>query len=108
MKGVIQCGGKGMRLRPYTTVLPKPLMPVGSKPVLELLLKWLRRNGVQDVYITTGYLGGRFDMLVQRFVDAWMSFPELVVLIVVVAVVVVVVPAYCCAACRFRPGSRPM
>jgi len=57
MKGVIQCGGKGMRLRPYTTVLPKPLMPVGSKPVLELLLKWLRRNGVQDVYITTGYLG---------------------------------------------------
>ncbi|WBL77885.1 ABC transporter permease [Bradyrhizobium xenonodulans] len=36
--------------------------------------------------ITTGYLGGRFDMLVQRFVDAWMSFPDLVVLIVVVAV----------------------
>ncbi|WP_314963705.1 ABC transporter permease [Bradyrhizobium cosmicum] len=35
---------------------------------------------------TTGYLGGRFDMLVQRFVDAWMSFPDLVVLIVVVAV----------------------
>ena len=57
MKGVIQCGGKGMRLRPYTMVLPKPLMPVGSKPVLELLLKWLRRNGVKEVYITTGYLG---------------------------------------------------
>ena len=45
-----------MRLRPYTTILPKPLMPVGSKPVLELLLKWLRRNGIHDVYITTGYL----------------------------------------------------
>jgi NDP-sugar pyrophosphorylase family protein len=58
MKVVIQCGGKGTRLRPYTMVLPKPLMPVGSKPVLELLLKWLRRNGTQDVYITTGYLGG--------------------------------------------------
>ena len=38
-------------------ILPKPLMPVGSKPVLELLLKWLRRNGVGDVYVTTGYLG---------------------------------------------------
>jgi mannose-1-phosphate guanylyltransferase len=38
-------------------ILPKPLMPVGSKPVLELLLKWLRRNGIRDVYITTGYLG---------------------------------------------------
>lgn len=37
--------------------------------------------------MTTGYLGGRFDMLVQRFVDAWMSFPDIVVLIVVVAVV---------------------
>jgi NDP-sugar pyrophosphorylase family protein len=57
MKVVIQAGGKGMRLRPYTTVLPKPLLPVGSKPVLELLLRWVRRNGTRDVYITTGYLG---------------------------------------------------
>lgn len=57
MKAVIQSGGKGTRLRPYTTILPKPLMPVGSKPVLELLLKWLRRNGTRDAYITTGYLG---------------------------------------------------
>ncbi len=57
MKVVIQCGGKGMRLRPYTTVLPKPLLPVGERPVLEMLLRWLRRNGATDVYITTGYLG---------------------------------------------------
>lgn len=57
MKAVIQSGGKGTRLKPYTMVLPKPLMPVGSKPVLELLLKWLRRNGIRDVFITTGYLG---------------------------------------------------
>lgn len=57
MKAVIQCGGKGTRLRPYTSVLPKPLMPIGSRPVLELLLKWLRRNGIQEVFVTTGYLG---------------------------------------------------
>lgn len=57
MKAVIQSGGRGTRLRPYTMVLPKPLMPVGTKPVLELLLKWLRRNGTRDAYITTGYLG---------------------------------------------------
>ena len=57
MKAVIQCGGKGARLRPYTMVLPKPLMPVGARPVVELLLNWLRRNDVTDVYITTGYLG---------------------------------------------------
>ncbi|MBV9251564.1 MAG: NTP transferase domain-containing protein [Acetobacteraceae bacterium] len=57
MKAVIQSGGKGTRLQPYTMVLPKPLMPVGSKPVIERLLKWLRRHGTLDAYITTGYLG---------------------------------------------------
>jgi mannose-1-phosphate guanylyltransferase len=57
MKVVIQAGGKGMRLRPYTTILPKPLLPVGSKPVIELLLRWVRRNGTREVYVTTGYLG---------------------------------------------------
>ena len=56
MKAVIQCGGQGTRLRPYTMVLPKPLMPVRSKPVLELLLQWLRRNDFREVFITTGYL----------------------------------------------------
>jgi NDP-sugar pyrophosphorylase family protein len=57
MKAVIQCGGKGMRLRPHTSILPKPLMPIGARPVLELLLKWLRRNGIKEAFITTGYLG---------------------------------------------------
>ncbi len=57
MKAVIQSGGRGTRLRPYTSVLPKPLMPIGARPVLELLLKWLRRSGIEEIYITTGYLG---------------------------------------------------
>lgn len=57
MKAVIQAGGKGTRLRPYTLVLPKPLMPVGELPVIEMLLKWLRRSGIEDVCITIGYLG---------------------------------------------------
>lgn len=65
MKAVIQCGGQGTRLRPYTTVLPKPLMPVQAQPVLELLLKWLRRNDLREVYITTGYLGH----LIKSFCD---------------------------------------
>jgi len=54
---VIQAGGKGTRLRPYTYVLPKPLMPVGDVPVIEMLLKWLCRNGLQQVCVTIGYLG---------------------------------------------------
>jgi NDP-sugar pyrophosphorylase family protein len=57
VKAVVQSGGRGTRLKPYTMILPKPLMPIGSRPVLELLLKWLRRNGTQEVYVTTGYLG---------------------------------------------------
>jgi NDP-sugar pyrophosphorylase family protein len=57
LKVVIQAGGKGTRLKPYTMILPKPLMPVGSRPVLELLLKWLRRSGMREIYITVGYLG---------------------------------------------------
>lgn len=57
MKAVIQAGGMGTRLRPYTLILPKPMMPLGDKPVIEVLLKWLRKNGIKDAYITTGYLG---------------------------------------------------
>ncbi len=57
MKAVIQAGGKGTRLRPYTHVMPKPLMPVGDQPVIEITLKYLRRGGVSEVVITTGYLG---------------------------------------------------
>lgn len=56
MKAVIQAGGKGTRLNPYTLVLPKPMMPVGDQPVIELLLKWLRRNAIEEIYITTGHL----------------------------------------------------
>ena len=48
MKAVIQAGGKGTRLAPYTLVLPKPMMPVGDQPVIEILLKWLRRNSIEE------------------------------------------------------------
>lgn len=57
MKAVIQAGGKGARLQPYTLLLPKPLMPVGDLPVIEVLLKWLRRWGIKEMFITIGYLG---------------------------------------------------
>lgn len=57
MKAVIQAGGKGTRLKPYTLILPKPMMPVGEQPVIEILVRWLRRHGVDQVMVTTGYLG---------------------------------------------------
>jgi mannose-1-phosphate guanylyltransferase len=57
MKAVIQAGGKGTRLRPYTQIMPKPLLPVGDCSIIEILLKWLRRWGIKETYITIGYLG---------------------------------------------------
>lgn len=50
-------GGLGTRLRPYTAVLPKPLVPVGEQPILELILAWLARCGVRQVDVLLGHLG---------------------------------------------------
>jgi NDP-mannose synthase len=55
-RAVVLAGGKGTRLLPYTTVLPKPLMPVGDRPVLEHVLTKLRDAGVRDVTISVGHL----------------------------------------------------
>jgi len=55
-QAVILAGGKGTRLRPYTTILPKPLMPLGDMPILEILLTKLRNAGINRVIIATGYL----------------------------------------------------
>lgn len=57
MLAVIQAGGKGTRLRPYTFVVPKPLMPLDDQAIIEVLLKWLHRWGITRVIITLGYLG---------------------------------------------------
>ena len=51
---LVLAGGRGSRLRPYTTVVPKPLMPVGEQPVLEILLRQLRRAGVEEVIVAAG------------------------------------------------------
>jgi NDP-mannose synthase len=53
---VVLAGGTGTRLRPYTTVLPKPLMPVGEMPVLEILLRRLAAAGFVRVNLAVGYL----------------------------------------------------
>jgi NDP-mannose synthase len=55
-RAVVLAGGEGTRLRPYTAVLPKPLMPVGDRPVLDIVLRQLRQAGVEHVTIATGYL----------------------------------------------------
>ena len=56
MQAVILAGGKGRRLLPYTTVLPKPLMPIGDYPILEVILRQLKYYGFDQITVSTGYL----------------------------------------------------
>jgi len=53
---VILAGGKGTRLAPYTAVLPKPLMPLGDMPILELLIRQLRKAGIRRITLAVGHL----------------------------------------------------
>jgi NDP-mannose synthase len=57
MRAVILAGGLGMRLRPYTAVLPKPLVPVGDRPVIEHILRQLESFGVGRVDFCVAHLG---------------------------------------------------
>ena len=57
MKAVILAGGKGTRLKPYATVFPKPLMPIGDKPILEVIIRQLRAQNLKDIIIAVGHLG---------------------------------------------------
>lgn len=56
MKAVIMVGGKGTRLAPFTRVLPKPLIPLGDYPILEINICQLRAAGFTDITLTLGYL----------------------------------------------------
>ena len=56
-KTVILAGGKGTRLKPYTSVLPKPLMPLGDRAILEVVINQLARQGFVDITLSVGHLG---------------------------------------------------
>jgi NDP-sugar pyrophosphorylase family protein len=65
LQALILAGGKGTRLRPYTTVIPKPLMPVGDYPILEILLRQLKNAGVDEVILAVGYMSQLFQAFFQ-------------------------------------------
>ncbi len=56
MKAIVLAGGKGTRLLPYTRVFPKPLVPIGDMPILEVLLRQMKRAGIGEVVLTVGHL----------------------------------------------------
>ncbi len=58
-KAVILAGGQGTHLRPYTYEIPKSLLPVKGKPILEHLLRDLKKSNITDIYLCVGYLGDK-------------------------------------------------
>lgn len=64
-------GGRGSRLAPYTTVLPKPLMPLGDRPILEVIMTQLARAGVRQIDISVGHLGS----LIESWVGQLGAYP---------------------------------
>lgn len=55
MQAVILSGGLGTRLRPFTEVIPKPLLPIGEKAVLEIQIEHLKKYGFDEIYLATNY-----------------------------------------------------
>ena len=55
MKAVILAGGLGTRLKPFTDTIPKPLLPIGEKAVLEIQIEHLKKHGFDEIYLATNY-----------------------------------------------------
>ena len=55
LKGIILAGGFGTRLRPLTNYLPKPMVPIIDKPILEYIIALLRKHNILDIAVTLGY-----------------------------------------------------
>lgn len=56
VKAVVLAAGLGTRMRPYTLFVPKPMLPLGEKPVLEHLIEWLKKHNIEEIAICVGYL----------------------------------------------------
>jgi mannose-1-phosphate guanylyltransferase len=56
VKAVILAGGLGTRLQPYTTFLPKPMLPLGEKPILEHMINWTKKSGIKSFVLCVSYL----------------------------------------------------
>jgi NDP-mannose synthase len=73
MKAVVLAGGKGRRLAPFTVVFPKPLVPIGDRPVLEVLLRRLAQFGITEVILSVDHLAD----LMMAFIEGSPSLKKL-------------------------------
>lgn len=58
-RAVLMVGGMGQRLRPYTYIIPKPLIPVGDKPILEIIVRQIAKHGFDEITMACGYQANR-------------------------------------------------
>lgn len=61
VRGVLQAGGRGQRMQPLTTAIPKPMVPVAGMPIIERLVRQFVQAGVSDIFIITGWLGDQIE-----------------------------------------------
>ncbi len=66
LRAVVMAGGYGTRLRPLTDATPKPMLPLGGRPLLELTIEQLRRSGIRQLHVATHYRG---DAIAKHFGD---------------------------------------
>ncbi len=57
VQALVLAGGLGTRLRPLTTTVPKPVLPLAGRPFLAFMLDWLARHGVDEAILSCGFLG---------------------------------------------------
>jgi len=73
MKAIILAGGRGKRLRPITDKIPKPLIPINNKPLIERTIKYLKKYGITEIIISSGYKSN----LIEKFLKKKKNFGKI-------------------------------
>lgn len=73
MKAVILAGGKGTRLAPYTKIIPKPLVPLGGRPILDIIIRQLAHYDFRDIILSVGYFA---DLIEDHFKNSDIRLPD--------------------------------
>ena len=66
MKAIILAGGRGKRLRPITDKIPKPLIPINSMPLIERTIKYLKKYGINEIIISSGYRSNKIESFLKK------------------------------------------